>query len=144
MYFCGTLKIVATTLLLALWLKRKFSLSQYIAIAGLVIGLGLTQISHFQNNNKNDSSHSKSNSSTTAHVVSPSRNRLGFENVFYVMLGPILTILGATFTAFTNVYCEQLYKQSEAPVRREEYKYEDTFWMKNVRLYTFGFYNEYG
>ena len=132
-------KIVATTLLLALWLKRKFSFSQYIAIAGLVIGLGLTQISHFQNSNNNNGSHPSSNSSTTAHVVSPSRNRLGFENFFHVMLGPILTIFGAAFTAFTNVYCEQLYKQSDAPVRSEEFKYEDTFWMKNVRLYTFGF-----
>ena len=60
-------------------------------------------------------------------------------NFFHVMLGPILTIFGAAFTAFTNVYCEQLYKQSDAPVRSEEFKYEDTFWMKNVRLYTFGF-----
>ena len=131
-------KIVATTFLLALWLKRKFSMTQYTAIAGLIIGLGLTQVSHFQNN-KNGSSHTMSNSSTTAHIVSPSTNRLGGGTFFTVMLGPILTILGAAFTAFTNVYCEQLYKQNEAPVRHGEDKYEDTFWIKNVRLYTFGF-----
>eukprot|EP00943_MAST-04B_sp_MAST-4B-sp1_P008931 g8931.t1 len=46
--------------------------------------------------------------------------------------------MGATLTAFTNVYCEFIYKRTDPPVYDETKKYNDTFWMKNVRLYTFG------
>jgi len=127
-------KVVATTFLLSFWLKRKYTSMQYLAIFTLVLGIMLTQISHF----KNESNTSKNPSSSTTPTVSESQTKFGIEKVFGVMLGPSLTIIGATVTAFTNVYCEHIYKQKDTPVYDQHRKYDDSFWMKNVKLYTFG------
>jgi hypothetical protein len=130
-------KVVATTFLLSYWLKRKYTQRQYIAVFSLTFGIVLTQISHFKHES-GDASKSSSNSTSTTPTISASETKYGIERFVGVMLGPTLTIMGATLTAFTNVYCEYIYKQTKPPVYDETKNFNDTFWMKNVRLYTFG------